>query len=78
MAVINGVADEVSDRLGKRVEDALVKICMFRRRLPGNVFAAELGDVRGRRVGTAEISDLHHADFEDALVQFVDDTRLEA
>ena len=77
-AVIDGVADEVRERLGERVEDAFVEIGVFAGDFEGDVFAAEFGDVANdAREAAEKLLDGHHADFEDALVQFVEDTGLE-
>src|SRR6266481_2616206 len=76
--VVDGVADKVRERLGKRVEDAFVEIGVFAGDFQGDVFAAEFRDVANDpRKSAEELFDGNHADFEDALVKFVEDARLE-
>jgi len=68
----------VRERLGKRVENTLVEIGVFAGDFQGDVFAAEFRDVANDpRKSAEELFDGNHADFEDALVKFVEDARLE-
>src|SRR5260370_24444087 len=77
-AVVDGVADKVRERLGKRVENTFVEIGVFAGDFQGDVFAAEFRDVANDpRKSAEELFDGNHADFEDALVKFVEDARLE-
>ena len=76
-AVINGVADEMHQRFGKRVENALVKIGVLARQLESHVLATLLGDVADDARETAvELLDGDHADFQNALVQLIQNARL--
>jgi hypothetical protein len=78
-AVVYGVAHEMHKRLVERVEDALVEIGVFTRNVQGHVLAALFGDVaHDARKAAEELLDRNHADFQDALVQFIQHTGLEA
>src|SRR5208337_2236801 len=77
--MINGVADQVGERLGERVKNPFVQVGVFAGNFQGDVFAAEFGDIADNPGEAAEqLFDRNHADFEDALVQFVENTRLES
>src|SRR5208337_4274968 len=76
-AVIDGVADEVGEGFSKGVEYALVEIGVLAGHFEGDVFATELGDIADdAREAAEELLDGHHADFQNALVQFVEDAGL--
>ncbi len=77
-AVINGVADEVSERLGERVQDAFVEVGVFSGNFESDVLSAELGDIaHDARKAAEKLFDGNHADFENAFVQLVENTGLE-
>ncbi len=76
-AVIDGVAHDVHQRLGERVENALVEIGVLAGEVESDVFAALLGDVANEARETAEqLLDGHHANLEHAFVQLIENARL--
>src|SRR6266436_6208166 len=76
-AVINGVADEMHQRFGKGVENALVKIGVLTGQLESHVLATLLGDVADDARETAvKLLDGDHADFQNALVQLIQNAGL--
>ena len=78
-AVVDGVANEVHQRLGERVENALVEISVLAGEFESHVLAALLGDVANERGKAAEeLFDGHHANLQDAFVKFVEHTRLKS
>ena len=77
-AVIHGIADQVNQRFGKRVEQALVEIGFLAADLEGDVLSAELRDIAHQARETAEqLVDRHHADFHRRALQRVQHLRLE-
>src|SRR5215467_10689856 len=78
-AVINSVAHDVHQRFGERVENALVEIGVLTGEVERDVFAASLRDIANEaREATEELLNRNHANFEHALVQLIEDTRLKS
>ena len=76
--MIDGVSNEVSERLGERIENALIKIGVLTGDFEGNILAAEFGDVANDpREAAEQLLDGNHANFKNALVKFVENARLE-
>ncbi len=76
-AVIGGVADQVSERLGEGVEYGFIEVGVFAGDFQGDVFAAELGDVANyARKAAEKLLDGNHANLEDAFVKFVENAGL--
>ena len=78
-AVIDGVAHKMHQRLAEGVENTFVEIGMLAGDVQSHVLAALLGDVADdARKAAEELLDRHHANFEDAFVQFIENARLKA
>ena len=72
-AVIDGVAHEVHERFGERIQNALVEIGVLSGDLQSHVFAALFGHVANdARKAAEELLDGHHANFQNALVKFIE------
>src|SRR5467141_488790 len=64
-------------RFGKSIENALIEIGVLARKIQSHILAALLGNVADDARETAEeLFDGHHADFKNALVQFIQDAGL--
>src|SRR5207302_10333928 len=75
--VIHRDAEEMHQGFGKGVKNALVKIRVLARNLESHVLATLLGDVTDEAGKAAEqLLDGYHADFQDALVQLIQDAGL--
>src|SRR5882724_5247814 len=76
-AMIDGIAHDMHERLGESIEDAFVEVRVLTGDLESHVFAALFGDVANDARKTAEeLFDGHHANLQNAFVQFVEDARL--
>src|SRR5215469_558917 len=77
-SVIGGIAYDVRERLGERVEDAFVEVRILAGDLESNILVPQLGYVANdTREPAKELFDGHHADFHHGFLQFAQDARLE-
>jgi hypothetical protein len=77
--MVDGVAHEVHERLAERIEDAFIEIGVLAGKFQGDVLAALFGDVAYNTRKTAEeLLNGHHANLEDALVELIENARLES
>src|SRR6266446_8626795 len=75
--MINRVADEMHERFGKRVQNALVEVGVLARELQGHILATLLGNVANDARETPEkLLDGDHTDFQNAFVELLENTRL--
>src|SRR5712664_1869742 len=76
-AMIHGIAHDMHERLGQSIEDAFVEVRVLTGNFQSHVFAALFGDVANDARKTAEeLFDGHHANLQNAFVQFAEDARL--
>jgi hypothetical protein len=77
--MVDGVAHEMHERLAERVQNALVEISVLAGKFQGDVLAALFGDVAYHaRKAAEELLNGHHANLEDAFVEFIENARLES
>jgi len=76
-AVVYSVAYHVHQRLSQSVQDAFVEISVLPGKFERDIFAALLGDIANQTWKAAEeLLDRHHANFQYAFVQLIEDARL--
>src|SRR5882762_1200027 len=75
--MVNGVADEMHERFGKSIKNALIEIGVLARKTQSHILAALLGNVADdARETPEELLDGNHANFQDALVKLIKDAGL--
>src|SRR5712692_6021787 len=75
--MVNRITDEMHERLGKTVENALIEVSVLAREFQGHILATFLGNVADdAREPPEELLDGHHADFQYALVELIQDAGL--
>ena len=76
-AVVHRIAHQVHKGLGKRVKNALIEIGVLAGEVQGHILATLLGNIADDTRKTAEeLLDGHHADFQNAFVQLIEDASL--
>ena len=75
--MVNGVADEMHERFGKSIKNALIEIGVLARKTQSHILATLLGNVADdARETPEELLDGNHADFQNALVKLIKDAGL--
>ena len=75
--MIGGVANQMSQRFGERVENAFIEICVLARDFECDFLVEVLGDIaHDARKSAEKLLDGHHANFHHRLLQLAQDPRL--